>query len=215
MNENRTIHLVDIPIGGKDGFVWNRLHEQRESICEAMLKELDPIPQAVQRRELLQSRLRRIDDALDRLMSGAYGICSKCGRPIEPARLDVDPARFLCSNCGSSKGKPGSEIIIPSLAPFDTILLQTHNSGYRILLLDPQTGRALVEGGQFLVEPSEAVVMGSLMQGSEVKGGSICVGHRLEIRVNDRVLVTSPVKAVEVKHNAPAESAQSLSEALH
>ena len=39
MNENRTIHLVDIPIGGEAGFIWNRLHGEREDICEALLKD--------------------------------------------------------------------------------------------------------------------------------------------------------------------------------
>ena len=39
MNENRTIKLVEIPIGGKGGFIWNRLHGEREDICEALLKD--------------------------------------------------------------------------------------------------------------------------------------------------------------------------------
>src|SRR5215213_8649915 len=43
MNEHRTIHLVEIPIGGKGGFVWNRLHEEREEICEALLKDPGPV----------------------------------------------------------------------------------------------------------------------------------------------------------------------------
>jgi len=68
MTENRTIHLVDIPIGGREGLVWNRLHSEREDICEAMLKRSDSTSPAHQ--ELLQARLRTIDDALDRLMSG-------------------------------------------------------------------------------------------------------------------------------------------------
>ena len=72
MREERTIHLVEVPIGGKDGFVWNRLHGEREDICEALLIEVTQ-----GRREILQSRLRKLDDALDRLMSGAYGHCSK------------------------------------------------------------------------------------------------------------------------------------------
>lgn len=62
MNQN-PIHLIEVPIGGKDGFVWNRLHEEREEICEALLKN----PKSG--RELLQLRLRKLDDALDRLMS--------------------------------------------------------------------------------------------------------------------------------------------------
>ena len=65
MSENRTIHLIEIPIGGKGGFTWNRLHSEREDICEALLKRCEPAS-----KELLQARLRTIDDALDRLMSG-------------------------------------------------------------------------------------------------------------------------------------------------
>ncbi|HXS01406.1 MAG TPA: hypothetical protein VN724_12605 [Pyrinomonadaceae bacterium] len=64
MNENHTITLVEIPIGGTGGFMWNRLHGEREEICEALLKDDD-------RKELLQARLRQVDDALDRLMSNA------------------------------------------------------------------------------------------------------------------------------------------------
>jgi hypothetical protein len=39
MNENRTIKLVEIPIGGKEGFIWNQLHGEREDICESLLKD--------------------------------------------------------------------------------------------------------------------------------------------------------------------------------
>jgi len=66
MREERTIHLAEIPIGGKDGFIWNRLHGEREELCEALVKE-----EAEFKRHLLQARLRSIDDALDRLMSGS------------------------------------------------------------------------------------------------------------------------------------------------
>ena len=68
MREERTIRLIEIPIGGKDGFTWNRLHGERENICESLLKE-----ESEGRRKLLQTRLRTIDDALDQLMSGSFG----------------------------------------------------------------------------------------------------------------------------------------------
>lgn len=67
MNENRTINLIEIPIGGTSGFLWNSLHGEREDICEALLK--DSGPAAKEHRELLQARLRKVDDELDRLMS--------------------------------------------------------------------------------------------------------------------------------------------------
>src|ERR671911_3207470 len=99
MNTNRTIHLIEIPIAGKGGFIWNRLHTEREDICEALLK--DAAPRFEERKQVLQTRLRRVDDALDRLMSGSYGNCSKCGGAIDDTRLDIDPALALCFDCWS------------------------------------------------------------------------------------------------------------------
>lgn len=70
MREERTIQLAEIPIGGMEGNVWNRLHGEREEICEALLKE-----EIESRRKIMQARLRSVDDALDRLMS--YGPSSE------------------------------------------------------------------------------------------------------------------------------------------
>jgi hypothetical protein len=64
MREERTIQLAEIPIGGKDGYIWNRLHGEREELCERLLKD-----DTEEHRKMLQTRLRRVDDALDRLMS--------------------------------------------------------------------------------------------------------------------------------------------------
>ena len=97
MDENRTIHLVEIPIAGKSGLILNRLHGEREEICEALLKDTGPFVE--ERQQALQARLRKVDDALDRLMSGSYGNCSKCGRAIDTTRLDIDPALALCVGC--------------------------------------------------------------------------------------------------------------------
>jgi hypothetical protein len=221
MSENRTIHLVDIPIGGEAGFIWNRLHGEREEICQALLKS--DLLDAQERQQWLQARLRKVDDALDRLMSGSYGNCSKCGRAIDEMKLDIDPALALCLNCWTSAPvvTPGSEtilsgeVVLATLAPFDTILLRTHNSDYRILLLDPNTGRALVEGGDYIVEPTEALVRGSAANGDVFKGGTISVGCRLEMWVDQRAFLTSPVKSVNVKRNGDAESVRDISAALH
>lgn len=220
MNDNRTIHLVDIPIGGEGGFIWNRLHGEREEICQALLKDHGVV--ADERREWLQARLRKVDDALDRLMAGSYGNCSKCGNAIDQTRLDIDPALALCRDCWT--GAPltptfemmsSDDVILDNLDPFDTILLQTHNSDYRILLLDPNTGRALVEGGAHIVDPTEALVRGSAVEGDLFKGGTISVGSRLEMWVDERAFLTSPVKSVFVKRNGAAESVQDISAALH
>jgi len=71
MNNNRTIHLANVPIGGEAGFIWNRLHAEREDICETLLTS--DLLATDERRASLQARLRRIDDALDRLMCKPSG----------------------------------------------------------------------------------------------------------------------------------------------
>lgn len=225
MNENRTINLVEIPIGGRGGFIWNRLHGEREAICESLLKDTGTYFE--ERQQVLQARLRKVDDALDRLMSGSYGNCGRCGRAIDETRLDIDPALALCIDCWSrepgnavssehaTKSSGTSELMLESLSPFDTILVTTYNSNYRILVLDPETGRALVEGGDYLLEPNDALLKGSASLGDALKPGAICVGSRLEMWINDRVFLTSPVKSVYVKHNSETESVLDISAALH
>ena len=45
--------------------------------------------------ELLQS----IDDALQRIEDGTYGVCSNCGKPIGEERLEALPWTNLCIDC--------------------------------------------------------------------------------------------------------------------
>ena len=43
--------------------------------------------------------LAMIDQALQRMDSGEYFICSECGADIPPARLELLPYTTLCVNC--------------------------------------------------------------------------------------------------------------------
>ncbi len=45
------------------------------------------------------SRLDQINRALEKIKKGVYGICEKCGKPIEQRILDIDPESLLCKNC--------------------------------------------------------------------------------------------------------------------
>lgn len=46
-----------------------------------------------------QLALTRIDAALCRCDDGSYGDCLGCGEPIDPRRLELDPAATLCIDC--------------------------------------------------------------------------------------------------------------------
>ena len=43
--------------------------------------------------------LRAIEEALERIRRGTYGICADCGRPISRARLNAVPWTRFCLDC--------------------------------------------------------------------------------------------------------------------
>lgn len=49
--------------------------------------------------ERLERRLKSIDYALSVLARGKYGLCERCGQPIEPERLKILPDTTLCAKC--------------------------------------------------------------------------------------------------------------------
>jgi len=52
-------------------------------------------------------RLRELEDALDRLEEGTYGICEECGTPINVERLKVLPFTTYCVQCQERREKMG------------------------------------------------------------------------------------------------------------
>ncbi|HEY8450311.1 MAG TPA: TraR/DksA C4-type zinc finger protein [Bacillota bacterium] len=48
---------------------------------------------------LMRRRLRQVDEALERMRSGLYGLCENCGRPIPFERLVAEPHATLCVRC--------------------------------------------------------------------------------------------------------------------
>src|SRR5262245_30435816 len=92
-------------------------------------------------------------------------------------------------------------IHLRDLAPMTTLHVQTRNSQYRIIV---SSGDAvLVEGGQFFPCLTPAHVSGASVGGSFLKVGWIGVGLRMEILVDGRRIVTSPVLDIASK---PADS---------
>jgi len=52
-----------------------------------------------------RQELEAIEEALQRLEGGTYGLCESCGLPIEPRRLEIMPETPLCRNCQSQREK--------------------------------------------------------------------------------------------------------------
>lgn len=43
--------------------------------------------------------LKKIEEALDRIKLGTFGICDKCGQEIDIRRLDARPVTTMCIEC--------------------------------------------------------------------------------------------------------------------
>ena len=52
---------------------------------------------------LRSRRLQSVEEALDRLERGTFGLCQDCGRAIEEKRLRAIPWAQLCLNCQEAK----------------------------------------------------------------------------------------------------------------
>ena len=66
----------------------------------------------------LAAKLAEVDRAEAKIREGSYGVCDRCGRPINPQRLAVRPQSPLCRRCqetvdaetdGFQDGVPGLE----------------------------------------------------------------------------------------------------------
>jgi len=86
--------------------------DELNHLRELMLAEVDIEPEEgdaeITEREknaaliaVLESKLQDIQMALRSIEKGNYGICARCGKPIEPGRLEVKPDATLCVNCQS------------------------------------------------------------------------------------------------------------------
>jgi hypothetical protein len=154
---------------------------------------------------------------------------------IEDTKLEFDPAVAYCIDCWTAQqtvsAAPLSTIVeeaaqppehspsssrltersttgvaIEALSRFDTIKVHTANSEYRIFLLDPRTGRAVIEGGRHFPDPVDATISGS-WQASTFKPGWLDTGLCLEFWSKGKVARTSPVQSLDVHRNSEVEAA--------
>jgi RNA polymerase-binding transcription factor DksA len=44
-----------------------------------------------------------VEKALKKTSEGTYGICSNCGKPINPKRIEAMPEATLCIECSEKK----------------------------------------------------------------------------------------------------------------
>jgi DnaK suppressor protein len=75
--------------------------QDRDSAAENELRDVE-----YQHRSAIRERLLKVEQALERLQDGTYGLCVKCGARIDRERLSGDPAVLRCVSCqAASEGE--------------------------------------------------------------------------------------------------------------
>lgn len=109
--------LGDAAVLAGAGEMWERLQAEKEEVERDILSDGSLLHEAAadiqehepsgesdgelewRRREILEERLRLLNDAQDRLIDGAYGRCLECREAINAKRLAADPAAAFCIRC--------------------------------------------------------------------------------------------------------------------
>src|SRR5262245_49967501 len=97
------------------------------------------------------------------------------------------------SACGWNNG-----IQLESLDEMDRIVVWTDNNRYDVTVISPRSHDVLVRGGRYFEEFTAARLAGSSLGGSFLKLGGVYVDFRMEVHAGGQVIVTSPVRTIEV-----------------
>lgn len=54
---------------------------------------------ALAMRQQAQARVETIRETLQKCKEGRYGLCERCGEPIDPERLEILPLTTVCIKC--------------------------------------------------------------------------------------------------------------------
>ena len=82
--------------------------------------------------------------------------------------------------------------------PFQTIVVNTYTSVYELTVLDGNAGEVIIQGGIGFPEFRRACFIGSTGPDGEFKPNRIEVGLRMRFCAEDRITITSPVRAYHV-----------------
>jgi len=126
----------------------------------------------------------------------------KCLR-IRRQEFDLQNIPRFCSLDGFTElSNALGGVALRTLEPFDTVCARTMNNDYYIFLIEPESGKALVQGGRYFLEPVEATVSGSTFGGCMLKMGWLGIGLHIEICASGQRIITSPVQSLHIESAA-------------
>ncbi|MEK7562750.1 MAG: TraR/DksA C4-type zinc finger protein [Patescibacteria group bacterium] len=79
---------------------WDAKYPNRENgNMEEEADEMQEYDNLVSLEHNLELKLRNVNSALEKIKNNKYGVCEKCGKDIEEARLGAVPEAKLCMKC--------------------------------------------------------------------------------------------------------------------
>jgi len=83
-----------------------QIHESSKEMGQDGIQDIGDEAANIYNKQILLSlseneriRLQEVDEALDRIANGSYGVCEECGGPIDLKRLEVRPVAQYCVPC--------------------------------------------------------------------------------------------------------------------
>lgn len=104
-----------------------------------------------------------------------------------------------CTLDGFVEASADAGVHIDQLDPLTELIVQTQNSIYKVLVVDPHGSKVLIRGGRWFPVSVAATLAGSGFGGSFLKTRWIGVGFRMELNVegfDGLVIITSPVCSI-------------------
>jgi DnaK suppressor protein len=112
MQKIMNLQAIKLSLSEQREILLARIEKMKSSMDAEEIINLDRADLALDSRsnnkELLllghtEQQLLDINQALNRLEEGSYGICLNCGEIIQPARLEIVPSAALCIKCQHKK----------------------------------------------------------------------------------------------------------------
>lgn len=79
-------------------------------------------------------KLDKIENALDKIENGTYGVCEQCHKKIDEDRLDIVPETSICAQCAKNQpdapivsGKYNQNLINEGASFYDEVLIQLND----------------------------------------------------------------------------------------
>jgi len=112
-------------------------------------------------------------------------------------RQPAVPASAVLSTWQSYAWRDGVQS--DNLMAFDRVTVKTRHSTYEIIVVASGSAEVMVRGGEFFPEFTRARLAGCTLGGSFLKLRSIFIGFHMEFALGEGVIITSPVRTIDVE----------------